>query len=237
MTKEFVGSVSINPEEVVYWLGEAAFRYPRTKNTDQYKGWGKVAVIPKLYNFTVHRKAFPGPGVAMKLLMLHCDPRYHKNERVIRRGQKLYMDFAREMHTMGLLQRCPLFGYVEYQKALDLNYNVDYIASLLSSLIAENANLSGEIGIQAAMRMRWPDGDGEDAWEKKKAHRRRRRGAKEWKGPLFWLTNRHRPYAQEVNGCWLFGPEHVADLASEIRGERLDDGSETIAVQAQFDEW
>lgn len=224
---EVVGSLVVNPREVEWIMQQATFRYPRSDAAEQYAGWSTVPVIPELYNWTAQRNRLPRPDEGVHyLLEIADDAADIANERIIKRGQKLYLDFCREMHTLGLLQHCDLFGYVSYQKCLDLRYNVDYVAALLSSL----QQAADQVGIQSAMRKDWTH----DIWSQiKNARRQRRQDTVDWDGPLFWLTNETRPYAKAISGCWLFGPSHVSDLADQIRGTK--ETVRAIAVQAALE--
>jgi len=225
MATEVIGSVSINPIEVEYHLKMADFNYPYTREADFFRGWSKTPVIPFLYGLVAREQRFIGPEEGVNLLLCHvdegCDP---GDPMIIGRGQKLYMDFAREMHTMGLLQRCDLFGYIQYQKSLDMQFNVDYVAQILTLLGG------GKIAIQSAMRKDWPD-NAPDPYEQLKSQRRKRRGSIEWEGPLYWLTNKFRPPAMQIKRCWLFGTIHVKDLAEEIRGNHDNPGNVGIQIK------
>lgn len=223
---EDLGLLWINPLEVEACLKKADFRYPSLRETEFLKGWSKFPVIPGLYGLIRRLGHFPEPNEGMAFLMENCEPRYQNSKRVVKRGQKLYMDFGREVHTLGLLQQCALFAMVWYQKALDMSMNIDYLASLLSTLGGQR------VAVQAAMRARWPENIGDDPYEQLKAERRRRRGEMRWDGQIYWLTNRNRSYYKAINGCWLFGPPHITDLAEEIRGH--DDG-QIIAIQAEME--
>jgi len=221
-----LGLFWINPVEVEACLRNADFQYPFRAEADFAKGWANFAAIPGLYRLTRNLGHFPSSDEGMAFLMEHCDPLYQDDDKVIRRGQKLYMDYCRDVHTLGMLQQCEVLAYVWYQKALDLSMNVDYLASLLTTIDPDRA----QVAIQAAMRGRnydWEAGP----LERLKEERRRRRGERGWQGVVYWLTNRRRPYHQSINRCWLFGPGHIDDLAEEIRGN----GNEGIvAIQAEM---
>lgn len=232
MANELVGAVSVNPDEVVYWLQLADFTYPRNRDADPVHGWSKFAVIPGLYNWTAQHRRFPSAAEGVQFLMDKCEAPYKKDPGVVNRAHKLYMDFAREMHTMGLLQRCPILGYVEYQKALDLGFNVDYIASVVSYLLKAGHTADSQVGIQAAMRAQRIEGG--DPWDLLKQARRSRRGSKEWEGKLYLISNRERDPWRKVNGCWLFGPDHIKDLANEIKTDHnaaKDEPDPVLGVQ------
>lgn len=210
-----IGSINVNPDEVEHLLSMADFRYPRNSEADPIHGWSHFAAIPGLFEHMALLKRFPRPDEGRRFLMDNCDPRYAGDFKVKRRADKLYLDFARDMHTMGLLSRSDLFGYVEYQKALDLGYNVDFVAGLLSIIRSRVPDEPGDVGVQAQMRAKW---GAEDPYELVKSERRSRRGDREWKGLLFLLTNHTRRHAKEIAGCWLFGREHIVDLAEEVMG-------------------
>jgi hypothetical protein len=213
VTVEVVGSVVINPAEIEHCLQLADFQYPKTRETEQFAGWASTPAIPALYNLTVKRMQFPLPDTGVAFLLQNVDLYTDSTDpRIINRAQKLYMDFCRDMHALGLLQKCPLFGYIQYQKSLDISYNVDYVTALLLQLGG------GQVGIQSAMRAVWRSND---YWSGVKAGRRLRRNIREWDGPLYWLTNKTRPPAKKINKCWLFGPTHINELAEEIRGSKI----------------
>jgi hypothetical protein len=224
MTIEITGSVLVKSPDIEFCLQQADFRYPRYREAEQFAGWTKTPVIPALYNWTVQHRRLPLPNEGVAFLMNRADPGTNtQNTRIIRRAQKLYMDFCREMHVLGLLQGCPLFGYIQYQKSLDISYNVDFVAALLLQLGGKH------IGIQSAMRARWIE---KDPYEEIKKKRRKRRGALEWKGKLYWLTNRDRPPSKKISGCWLFGPAHINDLANKIRGNK--ENKNFIGIQTKL---
>ncbi len=242
---EVTGSVTINPDEVEYHLGRADFTYPRNDEADPYRGWTKFTAIPNLFQWMVRNKKFPTSDEGVAFLLENLDPKYRnrldalldvERKRIVRRGHKLYLDFARDMHTWGLLQRCSLLAFTEYQKAHDIQYNVDFLSTLLSSLIGKDEK--NKIAIQAAMRARWPDEiEGIDPFEAMKAQRRARRGQREWDGPVYWLTNRYRAPAKKIAGCWLFGPNHINDLAEEVRMElKIEEDGAEIGIQPVYAE-
>jgi hypothetical protein len=211
--------------EVIYHLDRCPFRYPSNAEVDDIHGFGHIGVIPELFSYMAARGRFPAMDEMYRLLMeKHCDARYREDHRVMRRAQKLCLDFARDMHTKGLLDVCDLFGCVEYQKALDLGYNVDFVAGLASYLIFVGRK---SVAVQAKMRAKW---DGPDRWDGIKADRRRRRGGMVWKGRVYEITNRARRYAKNVAGVWLFGEEHVRDLAREIKADYQIDGDDDAEV-------
>lgn len=220
-----LGLFWINPLEIETCLKRADYKYPSNREADFGRGWSNFPVIPELYKLTRRLGHYPMPDEGIVFLMKNCDPRYQDNEKVIKRGQKLYMDFGREIHTLGLLQQCSLFAGVWYQKALDMSMNIDYLASLLSMLGGQR------VAVQAAMRARWPENIDDDPYEQLKAERRRRRGEIRWNGQIYWLTNRNRPYYKAINGCWLFGPSHINDLTEEIRG---NGDQKIVAIQTEM---
>jgi hypothetical protein len=242
---EVVGSISVNPIQVELVLDRADFTYPRNNETVDF-GWGRFPVIPALFQWMVAMNRFPGPDEAVAYLMQHCEPMRNISDpgsiataraKQTRRAQKLYFDFARDMHTLGLLQRCDLLAITRYEKALDLGKNIDFLSTLLTSLCVDEAHY---VGIQAAMRMRWSEsGDpNHDRREVVKRLRRQRRGVEEWDGLIYWLTNRDRPIDKEIKGCWLFGPGHITDLAETIRDDlKSNDAPVTeIGVQTRIEE-
>jgi len=223
-----LGLFWINPLEIETCLRRADFEYPPFAEADFGRGWSDFPVIPGLYKLTRRIGHFPTSAEGIIFLMDNCEPQFREDEKVIRRAQKLYMDFCRDVHTLGLLQQCPVLSSVWYQKALDLSMNIDYLAALLSLIGADRE----QIAIQAAMRARWPDDIEDDPYERLKAERRRRRGEARWQGPIYWLTNRTRPYHKAIKRCWLFGPGHIYDLAEEIRGNGAE---EVVAIQAEME--
>jgi hypothetical protein len=222
---EIVGTISVNPIEVEYVMGLADFRYPYTREAEQLAGWSKFAAIPGLFNWMVHNGHMPRPDEGVGFLLENVNPRIKIDARIKGRAKKLYLDFCRDMHSMGLLQRAQPFGYVQYQKSLDIRFNVDFVASLLSIFGGE------DVGIQAAMRKNWDAGVSGDPFEKVKAQRRKRRGTAIEFDPsrIYWLTNMTRPPAKTIAGCWLFGSGHINDLVEEINGNSTDSGP--IGVQ------
>lgn len=232
---EVVGSFSVNPDMVVYELSRTPWTYPTRMEADQKRGWRDHAAIPGLFALANHLRRFPRADEGRSYLLAHIDdPSLLMDPRVVRRGEKLYMDFARDMHALGLLQRCSLFATVLYQKALDLRYNVDYVVDLMPWMYEEREE---QCGIQSAMRSKYEWSHG-DKWTVTKAGRRERNNVMEWEGPLYWLTNKTRPPAQAPQRCWLFGEAHINDLAEEIRGHRMrSDGPRAISIQPTlFDE-
>ncbi len=213
MTHEVTGAFLVNPRAVEFELNRATFMYPRRGEADLFRGWGQFAAIPSLFKWMTQLRRFPSLVEAVAFLMEHCDPLCADDPLVRRRGEKLAMDFAREMHTFGLLNHSDIFAYVAYQKALDLGYNVDFVADLLSTLVSADKTVAEAVGIQAMMRWRWPDTEG---WGPIREARRLRRGIQEWMGPMYRLTNEYRDPVQKIQGCWLFGPEHIRDLADII---------------------
>jgi hypothetical protein len=209
---QLTGSITISPLEVAHWMGRAPFRYPARNEAEQYAGWRHYPAIPGLFALTARLGRFVRPAEGVAHLMANCDEGCATNPKVQRRAEKLYLDFARDMHTLGLLQQAQLFGYIAYQKALDLTLNVDYVAALLSFLVPTDDET--QVGIQAQMRAQWPD-----PWAAAKAQRRARHKVGEWTGKLYHLTNEHRRAVARIAGCWLFTPAHINDLAEQVRGD------------------
>lgn len=155
--------------------------------------------------------------------MKFCDSRYKDEDKVKYRGKKLALDFAREMHTFGLLQMSRLFGVVKYGKSFDLNYNIDFIGRLVSWFKIED-----EIGVQAMMRANWKN----DIWSSIKKQRRLRRGVKEFNGPIYNLTNRNIRSIKNIKGLWLFTDRHIKELNDQIIDENKE--KEEIGIQVEI---
>lgn len=210
------GIFDIKADEVEYALGLAQFKYPRRGEADDFRGFGNHPVIPKLFEWTVERGRFPKPDEGVAYLMgTLCQPMYRDDPGVRRRADKLYLDYCRELHTFGLLNHCDLFGQVIYKHALDVKWNVDYLARL-ASRFRDWWGCKDEVAIQSKMR-NWREGGGR--WDAVKAHRRAARGEQEWEGKIYELSNRRRSPWKEIAGVWLFGPAHIRDLADEVRGD------------------
>src|SRR5262245_16650524 len=104
------GVFSIKADEVEFLVAKAPFTYPRRGEDDPLRGFGHVAVIPSLFDWVVLHRHFPSPAVGMAFIMEQlCDPACREQPGVRRRGEKLYFDFARDMHAYGLLCQCDLF--------------------------------------------------------------------------------------------------------------------------------
>lgn len=220
---EITSSFTLHPSEVVAALESSTFRYPRISEAEQYRGWSKFSVIPYLYAKTARERRALAPDEIVPDLMLHItDPVDVRDPMIVGRARKLAMDFLREAHTLGLLQFSSEFGCVSYQKALDIRWNVDYAVRLL--------NTKSEAGIQAAMRANWSD----DGWTGKKEVRRENRGDTiiDWKGKVYWLTNRHLAHIVGPNSCWLFSETHIHQLASDIKH---DNPSGFVGANMQLD--
>jgi len=236
MGREVVGSFSVNPLHVEAHLAKATFSYPMGGEADEYRGWGAFAVIPGLFQWMVEHSRFPGPDDGVAFLMQHCDPRYRGDPKVRRRAEKLYMDYCRDMHTKGLLERCTLMAWVQYQKALDLGYDVDFVCGLLAAFGGPSAEALADLAVRAKMRHPRAWRDGVDPWEEPKMRRRQRRGTMLWTGPSFVLSNQYRPAAQSIQGCWLFGAAHIFDLRDEILAEyglESDEPTPAVAVKVE----
>ena len=105
---EVIGSIVINPAEVEHVLNLADFKYPKRYEAEQLAGWTNTPVIPRLYNWCAQNGSLPRPDEGVAFLLQLADKGTNIfDDRIIKRGQKLFMDFCREVHTMGLLQRCP----------------------------------------------------------------------------------------------------------------------------------
>ena len=154
MENSITGCVSVNPEEILYNLQLADFTYPSDGvggEADPIHGWSHFPAIPGLVQLMVKQNRFPGPNTGVKFLMDNCDPAYIYNARVLRRAHKLYLIFAREMHTWALLQHHGIFSVVQYQRVCDLQYNVDYLASILSCYLTKHSQDCQPVGIQSTI--------------------------------------------------------------------------------------
>jgi uncharacterized phage-associated protein len=232
-----VDMIAVNPLAIEICLNKADFDYPFKGVASFGKGWNNFPVIPALYRkfCELGRPLFPDE--AMKYLMDHCDPRYRNDETVKRRGQKLYLDSCRELHTWGLLLQCPVLASVRYQKALDIKMGVDFLASLLLKLRTTDTDM---IAIQSMMRGNFPPDwtpENDRFNTIKRGRQQRRNNNDQWNGPIFYLTNKKRPYYKSIHKCWLFGPQHIFDLAEELKSNSIDNDEEAerIAIQAKFD--
>src|SRR5262252_459731 len=210
------GIYSIKADEVEFKLKYSPFQYPSLAEADPERGWGHVPVIPEMFEYVTQAGELPSVATTASFLMTLCDPRYARDSKVRRRGEKLVLDFYRDLHTYGLLCDCWLFGQVLYQKALDVN-NVDYLARLQSRWAAY-WGYNAPVGVQAMMRAHWSEFG--DPWSDLKVARRARRHAVlERNSKLYLLTNRQRSAWKQIARVWLFGPDHIRDLADEISAD------------------
>jgi hypothetical protein len=217
---EIIGSFNINPLEIENNLRKADFTYPKRIDAEQFSGFSKTPIIPALYDWTVKHMRPPNPDEGVYFILSNADDGTDVfDSRIICRAQKLYMDFCRDIHTLGLLQKCDLFGFVSYQKALDIRYNVDYIVRILLS--------DKQAGIQSAMRYNWNN----DLWTKIKEGRKANREEVQWDGKIFWLKNDLIPHMNGPNKCWLFNDKHIIAIAEEIKHEYP---SEVAAIQFEL---
>lgn len=208
-------SISLNPQLIIEVLDDAPpwCRYPKNGEADDYRGWGSRAAFPLLHDLMIQKGDLPTPLEGCSALMKVCDSRYVHDERVKRRAVKLYLDFARDMHAMAMLKHSSYFGVISYVPGLDINYNVDFISSLMRSMFGVK-DLPPQAGIQAAMRARWND----DVWTQIKENRKKRRDVVPWDGPLFWLTNKSRAHeVHKKTNNWLYTHDHVRDLIQEMK--------------------
>jgi hypothetical protein len=227
------GIYSVRADEVEFRLEHAPFRYPtKADPADPELGWGHVAVIPELFEWVTNEGDLPSVESTAVYLMSLCNPRYAERPLVRRRGEKLVLDFFRDLHTYGLLCECSLFGQVVYKKALDVT-NIDYLARLRARWAA-HWGFNEPVAVQAMMRARWfADGD---AWSVVKEERRGRRGnAPAWDGKLYLLTNRQRPPWKQIAGVWLFGPQHIRDLADEVSSDLAPEPPMQVAIQMRME--
>jgi len=226
------GVYSVRADEVEYRLEHAQFKYPTLAEADPELGWGHIAVIPELFDWVTQEGDLPTCDQTAQFLMALCDPRYAHLPLVRRRGEKLVLDFYRDLHTYALLCGCELFGQVVYRKALDIS-NVDYLARLRSRFAAF-WGFNDALAVQAQMRAKWPvEGD---AWARVKAERRERRHQLPlWEGKVYFLTNRDRPPWKQISRVWLFGPRHIRDLADEVSADLSPKPSTAVAIQMRME--
>jgi hypothetical protein len=211
-------SISLNPQLIIEILDDAPAwcRYPVGNEADRYRGWAGSAAFPLLHDLMIQTGDLPTPLEGCNALMTVCDPRYTNDVTVKRRAVKLYLDFVRDMHAMAMLKQSSYFGVISYVPSLDINYNVDFISSLMRSMFGLSRQTPAQAGIQAAMRGKWA----EDTWTEVKEARKKRRNVVLWDGPIFWLTNRHRAhYIHRKTGNWLYTHDHVRDLIREMKIE------------------
>jgi len=206
--------IAFDPEYVRQFAALASFEYPAVAEQELYKGWSKVAVWPQLWEYATStlktgRGVFATPDDMVEFLLDLADKEARKvdPDRIKHRARKLVMDFLREMHAYSLLDHSGGFHYVSYQRILDFQYNIDF-----EVLPKEQQS---PVGIQTAMRKDWKA----DTWRQIHEARRSRRGAKDWKGPIFWMTNRRIAAEKLPNKLWLFKMYHVQEVILEIKGQ------------------
>lgn len=190
----------VDPSHVIEVLADCNFTYPRKGECDDYRGWTKFRAIPGLFKYFVEKGRFPDCWEGLEYLLQNCDsPEQIQDPMIVRRGQKLYLDFAREMHTLGLLIVSRLFAQVVYKAVLDIS-NIDFLVAM-----------DGEkYGIQCAMRWNWA----RNHWTPVKEVRRRYRREPTWEGPVFLMSNRNIPHWIGPAECWFFREEHVQEVHS-----------------------
>lgn len=200
--------IAFDPEYVRQLATLAPFEYPAVADQELFRGWANVPVWPQLWQY-VNSNEIPAPDNMVKFLLDLAGEEVRKVDvdQIKHRAQKLVMDFIREMHAYSLLADSRRFRYVKYQKVLDFQYNIDFLV-----LPKEPES---PVGIQTAMRKDWKA----DTWRQIHEERRRRRGAKDWKGPIFWMTNRRIAAEELPNRLWLFKMYHVEEVMLEIKGQ------------------
>lgn len=205
---------SVNPKLILYYLDHAPWTYQEAfQHADKYRGYAKQAVLPSLFHYCYSLHRVPELTELYTYVKTHlCEPELQKDTAVLWRGIKLVFDFIRELYTFGLLQHSDLFGFVQYCKAYDLNYNVDFVGQLMPEFL-----ISEDIGIQAMMRKNWKAGD---MWRQTKERRRQLRGEHLFTGPIYELSNRNIPPAKNIKGLWLFGQAHIQELRERIIEEK-----------------
>lgn len=206
-------AIAFHPAYVQRSAALASFDYPAVADQELLRGWSHVAVWPRLWEYMTYTQTakgeFPVPDNMVEFLLDLADEgaRQANIDQIRYRAQKLVMDFIREIHAYSLLVYSGGFFYVKYQRVLDLQYNIDF--EVLPK------ELQSPVGIQTAMRKDWKV----DTWLQIHQERRRRRGAKDWKGPIFWMTNRRIVADELPNKLWLFKTYHVEEVMLEIKGQ------------------
>jgi len=200
-------AIVFDPEYVRSSALLSSFEYPAVADQELLRGWANVPVWPRLWEYAALKTGkteFPSPDDMVEFLL---DLTNEGNSGIKHRAQKLVMDFIREVHAYSLLGHSDGFSYVTYQRILDFQYNIDFEAL--------PKGLKSPVGIQAAMRAVWEA----DTWRQIHEERRRRRGAKNWEGPVFWMTNRRIAAEELPNKLWLFKTYHVQEVILEIKGQ------------------
>lgn len=200
-----LAAVWVRPERILRVLESCPFSYPRRVEREELRGWGQVAVFDGLFRLMVEKGDFPGADKAVEWLLGCCEvPEGERDEKVLRRAHKLYLDFAREMHAMGLLITSGLFDCVQYRTEFDMA-DMDFVVTLDGVWY----------GIQSAMRPDWK----KNGWTTVKDERRERRvqqGQRTWMVQVFWMTNERIPHVRGPAGVWLFTPRHVEEVHARI---------------------
>jgi len=206
--------IAFDPEYVRQFAALASFEYPVVVKQELLRGWANVPVWPQLWEYATSilkagRGAIAPPDNMVEFLLDLADKEARKvdPDGIKHRARKLVMDFLREMHAYSLLDHSRGFSYVHYQKTLDLQYNIDF------EVLPKEQQIP--VGIQTAMRQDWKA----DTWRQIHEERRCRRGAKDWRGPIFWMTNRRIAADELPNRIWLFKPYHVEEVMWEIKGQ------------------
>lgn len=216
MTKHSkIALLALNSDDVIYELEKATFKYYNDRSTDWV--FSDKSFFLTCYEYIISCRQIPSLDEIEKHIigtLIGWQKYQDQDQEAIRtRTRKLVMDFFRDLHTMGLLAS---HFSVFYEAELDTGFNVDYVVvpKKYNPKFVNTPQL--QLGIAAAMQhpRQWRNSEVNDISIKKK--RRGRRNCKEWKGKLFWLTNRTRPFSNAINGVWLFGPEHINDLIDDI---------------------
>ena len=204
-----------NPTDIESRLGQTRVKYPKNVRAVNY-GYAGVQVIPTLYGYVSEQGEVPTVEAMCRHLWQYHEDDPKREEEAQRRTEKLVLDFYRELHTFGLLVRHDAFGLVRYSKAVDIDLGVDYLARISQVLLRTAPRTPSQIGIQAAMGARHAFEAG-GYYQQQKARRKSARGAQGWHGPLYWLTNEHRPATVvQPSGVWLFTRRHIADLVEQV---------------------
>lgn len=204
-----------NPIYIVRVLRDSPFQYPGGR---QDRGFKDVKVIPSLWSYMYEIERFPHPEEGKNFLQELADQnelRRHETE-VTRRAEKLYFDFAREMHTFRLLMDEDSFASVKYKEELDFS-NTDFAVGL--SEYHWSIEEPKKILVQSQMRhsKKWENArPGETTDNRVKEKRRKKRGEEEITGKKYYIHNKYIEPAHKPSGCWLFGPAHIGELVKSI---------------------
>lgn len=225
MTDNFI-FFTPNPASIEKMLAEANLPYVNSEGRDQDWAFSQTAVIPQLMKWMATQNGLPDVKNARShLLRLRNSAELERRLRAAMededpgarlrdianqldaRAGKLTQDAFREWHTYGLLLQSGYFQAVRYSKIEDIDAGIDYVVWMGSGK---------QVGIQAAMRARWDNDQFTDL--KRRRVQRRVTNYAPPSIPIYWLTNQHIP-ANTHGRCWLFRPQHITALVSQIEGD------------------